>query len=56
MRVFPRWTGYWLFCGALIFGPQTPLPPFVTEIGTTLLDLGFIEMVYFLLFKAGERE
>ena len=53
-RIFPRWTGYWLLAGALLFGPLTLLPPFVTDLGAALVGLGFIEMGYVLLFKTGD--
>jgi len=54
-HVFPRWTGLWLFGGALLFGPLTLLPPFVADLGAALLGLGFIEIGYILFFKKGER-
>jgi hypothetical protein len=54
-HVFPRWAGLVLLSGALLFGAQILLPPFVAELGVALFGLGFIEMGYVLFFKGGER-
>ncbi len=54
-HVFPFWAGLVLLSGALLFGAQILLPPFVAELGAALFGLGFIEMGYVLFFEGGER-